>query len=143
VVLHDIDQLEATLDQNLSLRSAAVPNVEDIVADETQIVMDWLKGRDAKQVVADLREQARVVAEDELRAALRKLGPIDQNSQEIISRMTHRIVTKLLHQPTKQLKSRASCEDFAAYCDAIADLFGLNGHSAPQPEKVAGESRGR
>ena len=31
VVLHDIDQLEATLDQNLSRRFAAVPKVEEIV----------------------------------------------------------------------------------------------------------------
>ena len=32
VVLHDIDQLEATLDRNLSRRFAAVPKVEEIVA---------------------------------------------------------------------------------------------------------------
>ena len=32
VVLHDIDQLEATLDQNLSRRFAAVPKVEEIIA---------------------------------------------------------------------------------------------------------------
>ena len=125
VVLHDIDKLEATLDQNLSRRFAAVPEVEEIVARETQVVMEWLHGREATDLLAELREHARAVADAELRGALRKLDGLDKNTEEVISRMANRIVSKLLHQPTKQLKARASSEDFEVYCDAVVDLFGL------------------
>lgn len=134
VVLHDIDKLEATLDQNLSRRSAAVPKVEEIIAGETQVVMDWLHGREAAEVVAGLREHARSVADAELGRALRKLEGLDKDAQEIISRMADRIVGKLLHEPTKRLKSRAASEDFAVYCDAVVDLFGLKYEPLPQPE---------
>jgi glutamyl-tRNA reductase len=133
VVLHDIDKLEATLDQNLSRRYAAVPHVEEIVAGETQLVMDWLHGREATEVVAGLREHARSVADAELGSALRKLDGLDRDAQEIIARMANRIVGKLLHEPTKRLKSRAAGNDFEVYCDTVVDLFGLNGKHHPQP----------
>ena len=132
VVLHDIDKLEATLDRNLSRRRAAVPEVEAIIAEETQAVMDWLHGREATEVVAELREHARSVADAELGGALRKLEGLDENAQEIISRMANRIVSKLLHEPTKRLKSRASSDDFAVYRDAVVDLFGLKDVPLPQ-----------
>ncbi|MFH0916699.1 MAG: glutamyl-tRNA reductase [bacterium] len=135
MVLHDIDKLEATLDRNLSRRSAAVPKVEEIVTGETQVVMDWLRGRDATKVVSELRGHARSVADAELGGALRKLEGLDENAQEIIARMANRIVGKLLHQPTRRLKSRASSEDFATYCDAVVDLFGLKDEPLTRPER--------
>lgn len=141
VVLYDIDQLEAARDQNLSRRFAAVPEVEQIVARETQRVMEWLHGREAADLLAELREHGRMVADAELKSALRKLEGIDENTEEVISRMANRIVSKLLHQPTKQLKARAPREDFEVYCDAVVDLFGLD-HELPQSERVKGEGGG-
>lgn len=141
VVLHDIDQLEATLDRNLSRRSAAVPQVVEIVVRETEVVTEWLHGREATALVAELREHAGSIADAELGAALRKLEGLDKNAEEIISRMANRIVSKLLHQPTSQLKARAPREDFEVYCDAVVDLFGL-GHKHPAgPRRLNGEGQ--
>jgi glutamyl-tRNA reductase len=112
VVLHDIDRLEAALDHNRNRRHAAVPEVEDIVTRETQRVMDWLHGREATEVVAELHEYARSVVDAELDGALRKLEGLDSDAEEIVARMANRIVSKILHNPTRQLKSRASSEEF-------------------------------
>ncbi len=142
VVLHDIDQLEAARDQNLSRRYAAVPDVEEIVARETERITEWLHGREATDLLAELREHAKQVMDAELGSALRKLDGIDKDTEEVISRMANRIISKLLHQPTKQLKARASSEDFEVYCDAVVDLFGLNHSPAPRSEVVAGQGRG-
>ena len=141
IVLHDIDKLEATLDQNLRRRFAAVPVVEEIIARETDVVMDWLHGREATNLVAELREHARSVADAELSGALRKLDGLDKNAEEVISRMANRIVSKLLHHPTKQLKSRASSEDFDVYYDAVVDLFGLKHKRPPRRDGSTGEGR--
>jgi glutamyl-tRNA reductase len=140
VILHDIDKLDATLDHNLRRRRAAVPQVEKIIAEESQGVMNWLHGREATEVVADLREHARLLARTELEAALRKLEGLDDNAQEVISRMTHRIVNKLLHQPTERLKSKTVSEDFAAYRDVVADLFGLKAEPVSPSARVMEEA---
>ena len=142
IVLHDIDKLEATLDQNLSRRFAAVPKVEEIIAQETQVVVDWLHGREATDLVAELRDHARSVAHAELGGALRKLEGLDKSAEVIIERMANRIIGKLLHEPTRQLKSRASSEDFELYCDAVVDLFGLKHRRPPQPDHLIGEGGG-
>ena len=142
VVLHDIDKLEATLDQNLNRRVAAVPQVEEIVARETQLIMEWFHGREATVLLAELHEHARSVADAELGGALRKLDGLDKNAQEVIERMANRIVSKLLHQPTKQLKSRASSEDFEVYCEAVVDLFGLKHERVLRHDDPARESGG-
>jgi glutamyl-tRNA reductase len=142
VVLHDIDKLEATLDHNLSRRLSAVPRVEEIVAEETQVAMEWLHGREATVLLAELREHAHSVAETELRGALRKLDGLDKDAEEVVSRMANRIVSKLLHQPTKQLKSRASSDDFEVYCDAVVDLFGLKHTRIAHSEGLAQEDNG-
>ncbi len=140
VVLHDIDQLEATLDRNLGRRVAAVPEVEEIIARETEVVMEWLHGREATDLLAELREHARSVADAELGTALRKLDGLDSTAEDVITRMANRIVTKLLHQPTKQLKARAPHEDFEVYCDAVVDLFGLDHRRLPGSGRPMGES---
>ncbi len=143
VLLHDIDQLEAARDRNLSRRFAAVPDVEQIVARETQRVMEWLHGREATDLLAELREHARAVADAELGAALRKLDGLDEDAEEVITRMANRIVSKLLHQPTKQLKARAPREDFEVYCDAVVDLFGLEHEHHAQPDGLTEKGAGR
>jgi glutamyl-tRNA reductase len=141
VVLHDIDHLEASLDQNLGRRFEAVPKVEEIIIRESRLVMEWLHGREATDLLAELHGHARSVADTELSSALRKLGGHDENTEEVITRMANRIVSKLLHQPTKQLKARAPRDDFEVYCDAVVDLFGLD-HELPQPERAKGEGGG-
>ena len=142
VVLHDIDRLEATLDQNLVRRFEAVPKVEEIVGNEAQLVMEWLHGREATDLLAGLHEHARAVADAELSGALRKLEGHDKGTEEVITRMANRIVGKLLHQPTKQLKARASSEDFDVYYDAIVDLFGLQHERLPRSGGVKDEGGG-
>ena len=134
VDLHDIDELEAARDHNVNRRVAAIPEVEEIVARETQVVMDWLHGREAAELLAELRELARSVAASEVAAALRKLDGV-ANVEDVIERTANRIVGKLLHQPMKQLKSRANSEDFEVYHDAVVDLFGL------APRQLAGRER--
>jgi glutamyl-tRNA reductase len=139
VVLHDIDKLEAARDHNLSRRFAAVPDVEGIVARETQRVLEWLHGREATDLLAELREHAGAVADAELKSALRKLDGIDGNTEEVITRMANRIVSKILHQPTRQLKARAPREDFEVYCDAVVDLFALDRVRPQKPRPSKGE----
>ena len=139
VLLHDIDHLEATRDHNLTRRFAAVPDVEGIVARETQRVMDWYHGREATDLVAELRDHAGAIADAELRSALRKLADPERDTEEIVSRMANRIVGKLLHQPSRRLKARASSEDFETYRDAIVDLFGLEHEHHPHPDAPKGE----
>src|SRR5574341_1247897 len=122
----DIDDLQAHLDENLAMREAAVPRVEEIIRQEAASYSDWIRSRDVAPVIADLRRKAQDLAQQEVEDALRRLSNLDQHDQEIIAQMAHRLVNKLLHEPTVRLKACASEGDGYTYAHAMRELFALN-----------------
>lgn len=125
VTCYDIDHLQATLDSNLAQRQAAIPDVESILAQECEQFMEWLNGRRVVDTIVDLRRKATEVARTEVDEALSRLRDLDEREQEVINRMAHRLVNKLLHQPTVRLKSHAATGNGHTYAHMLRDLFGL------------------
>jgi glutamyl-tRNA reductase len=142
----DIDDLQARLDENLALREAAIPHVEQIIRQEAASYLEWLRSRDVAPVIADLRRKAQELAQQEVEDALRRMSSLDRRDQEIIAQMAHRLVNKLLHEPTVRLKARASEGDGYAYAHAVRELFDLNEAtrhcSAPHPTQTIAGSHG-
>jgi glutamyl-tRNA reductase len=145
----DVDDLHAALDANFAQRQAAVPEVEAIIAEETERFLEWLYSRQVVPVIVDLRHRAQELAEGELELALRRLDELDQRGQQIVAQLARRIVNKLLHHPTARLKTLTASGHGPAYAEAIRELFDLD-----RPTTVAalgplsrgsaqGRSRGR
>jgi glutamyl-tRNA reductase len=122
---YDIDDLEASLDANLAYRQAAVPAVEAIVEAESANFLDWLHCRQVVPVIAELQRKAEAVVESEVTLALRKLKGLTAHDQEVVERLAHRIVGKLLHDPTIRLKALAACGNGYGYAHAVRELFAL------------------
>jgi glutamyl-tRNA reductase len=123
---YDLDRLNATLEENRVRRVACVPAVEAIVAEEADSFMRWLRARAAAPTVAQLHEKARCVAEREVARTLRRLQSDDERLAHEIEMMTHRIVMKLLHEPTVRLKAQAEGGDGVFYREAVEELFALD-----------------
>lgn len=121
-----LDDLQALVTANLAQRGAAVPLVETLVADETAQFFDWLHSRAVAPVITDLQRWARAVAETEVAQALNKLDAPDAHTEQVITRLAHRLIAKLLHEPTVRLKQHAGSGDGLDYADALRDLFGLD-----------------
>ena len=123
---YDLDGLNATLEQNRARRMSCVPAVEAIVAEEADGFLRWLRARSAAPTVAQLHEKARCVAEQEMARTLRRLHSDDERLAHEIELMTHRIVMKLLHEPTVRLKAQAEGGDGVFYREAVEELFALD-----------------
>lgn len=119
VTRFDIDDLRGVVDENLAQRRVCVPAVEMIAADETGAFMEWLCGRQVSPLISDLRRHAEAVAHAEVQEALERIGDVDPRSQEAIERMAHRIINKLLHEPTIRLRQNAN------YAEVVRELFAL------------------
>jgi glutamyl-tRNA reductase len=123
---YDLDGLNATLEENRARRGASVPAVETIVAEEAENFWRWLRARAAAPTVAQLHEKAHCVAEREIARTLQRLGPNDERLAHELELLTHRIVRKLLHEPTVRLKARAEDGDGVLYREAVEELFALD-----------------
>ena len=127
VTLYDMDQLQEAVDANLTQRKAAVPQVEVIVREEAGEFFCWLAGRQVVPVLVDLRRKVEAMAKAELDSALRLLDSSDPRTEQAMTLLTHRLVRKLLHEPTVRLKTEAANGNGIVYADALRELFALNG----------------
>jgi len=121
----------------MAQRSASIAPVEAIVEQETALFLDWLHSREVAPVITDLQRWARGVAESEITQALNRLDAPDAHTEQVIARMAHRLVSKLLHEPTIRLKLHAAEGEGQDYADTLRDLFGLDEEAEPVLESEA------
>lgn len=125
VICCDIDDLQSTVDANAAQRRAAVPAVEAIIADERGRFMEWYHSRHVTPVIKTLREWAQSMAAAEVEQALNRL-PHDPQTERVVQQLAHRIVNRLLHEPTVRLRSHAAGGNGHGYAHAVRELFGLD-----------------
>lgn len=123
--LHDIDDIQRVVDANLRQREACVPDVERIITEETAAFMAWWYGREVVPTIADLRRKVQAVAQAELEAALSQLAHLDESDRQRIERLAHRLVNKILHEPTVNLRQRAQDGNAGDYSRVVRELFAL------------------
>lgn len=127
VFYHDIDSLNIIVDQNLSKRKTEIPKVEKIIQEELDVFFEWYNSLEAAPTIKTLRDYFESVRAEEVEKNINKFSEDDKEKLEII---TKRIINKILHHPTIELRkiseSDLRAEDTAAKISIIRDLFGLN-----------------
>jgi glutamyl-tRNA reductase len=123
VFLYNIDDLQATVRENLARRGAEVQRAETIVGEEVERFGAWLRSRGAIPTVVALRQHFEQIRRAELDRLAAGLPPDAKQRVDDISRL---MFEKLLLSPTEQLKSTADADTVAAYSDALTRLFGLS-----------------
>jgi glutamyl-tRNA reductase len=129
--LHDIDDLQAVVAHHRILREAEVAQVEEIIEVEALRYVNWLRSRRIVPVLTELRGRADTIVEAELEHALNRLPDLDEHERDVVAQMAQRIVNKLLHTPTVNLKWRAAHGDHFDYEHAIRKMFALDAPTEP------------
>jgi glutamyl-tRNA reductase len=124
VTVNDIDDLKIVVDKGREQREAAIPEIEAIISEEMKSYYEWLQSRDVVPVIVDLRQRLQTLIEKEAaEAASRVASPEDR---ELINRLAHRVLNKILHEPSTRLKASTLNGNGVAYADAIRTLFALD-----------------
>ncbi len=123
---YDIDDLQLVVDTHVELRVAAVPQVEMIIRQEILRFTEWYRGLEVTPVIKNLRDWAQSVADDELIHTLNRLSDADDRTRQLVSLMAHRLVNRLLHEPTARLRIQANEGNGYGYAHAVRELFALD-----------------
>jgi glutamyl-tRNA reductase len=132
VFLYNIDDLQATVRENLARRTSEVSRAEAIVGEEIEKFGAWFRSRGAIATVVALRQRFESIRRAELERLDFKLSALPPEARARVDEITHLIVEKLLLTPTEQLKSVGDADAVAAYTEALTRLFGL-GESEAEP----------
>ena len=140
VFLYNIDDLQATVRENLARRASEVARAEAIVNEEVDKFGGWFRSRGAIPTVVALRERFETIRRAELERLDFKLSSLPPEARARVDEITHLIVEKLLLTPTEQLKSLGNSEAVAAYTEALTRLFASDRtERRPDEREVAGQ----
>jgi len=133
VFYHDIDSLNIIVEQNLTKRRAQIPRVEKIIDEELKSFFDWYHSLEVAPTIKSIRDHFENIRLGEVEKNKNKFSSEDQEKLEIV---TKRIVNKILHQPTVELKKLAEGEnnhdETAAKVGIIREIFGIDNASSKE-----------
>lgn len=125
VFYHDLDSLNIIVEQNLSKRKSEIPKVEKIIEEELDTFWEWYNSLQAAPSIKDLRDLFEEIRNEEVEKNKNKFTSEDQEKLDIV---TKRIINKILHHPTIELRKAAessASSDTATKIGIIRDLFGI------------------
>jgi glutamyl-tRNA reductase len=132
VFYHDLDSLNIIVDQNLAKRKSEVPKVEKIIEEEIDNFWEWYNSLQAAPAIKDIRDFFEEIRNEEVEKNKNKFASEDQEKLDIV---TKRIINKILHHPTIELRksNESSSVDSSTKIGIIRDLFGI--HPKKKSEK--------
>jgi glutamyl-tRNA reductase len=123
VSLYDIDDLQAVVQRNRSVRQAEASRAEGIVEQEIQQFAAWLGALEVRPTLAALRERGRAIAEQALRENAGRWESASERDLERVEALAQAIVKRLLHEPTLRMKE--TDERVHLRTQVVRELFGL------------------
>jgi glutamyl-tRNA reductase len=126
VFYHDIDNLNVIVEQNVRRRKDEIPKVQSIIEEELQGLLDWYNSLEAGPTIKTLRDLFEAVRAEEVKNNINRFSDDDRDKLEIV---TKRIINKLLHHPTVELKKILLENDRSETVQKISlirSLFGLD-----------------
>jgi glutamyl-tRNA reductase len=132
VFLYNVDDLKATVRENLARRTNEIIRAEAIVSEEVEKFGGWLRSRGAIPTVVALRQRFEAIRRSELERLDFKLSSLPPEARARVDEVTRLIVEKLLLTPTEQLKALGDTETVGPYAEAMTRIFNLQ-TAAPAP----------
>lgn len=122
VTLLDLDDLNAHAEREMAARQAEIPVAMQIVEQELGRYRAGVLGRSVAPLVATLRERAEALRATEVERLAGRLG---ERERDAVEEATRRLVAKLLHEPTVQLKQAAGSPRGERLAESLRILFDL------------------
>ncbi|MCX6463047.1 MAG: glutamyl-tRNA reductase [Pseudonocardiales bacterium] len=107
-------------------RGAAVAAAQELVAEESQAYLAAQRSAEVTPTVTALRRRASEVIDAELLRLDGRLPGLDDRVRGEFGATVRRVVDKLLHAPTVQVKRLAEGPDGSTYAEALRALFELD-----------------
>ena len=123
----DIDRLSETIDETLEHRRAAIPFVEEIIAEHLAFFDRWYQAQPVVPVIASLTRKAEAIRDAEAERLFARCPELSDRERMLITGMSLTIVSKLLHSAVARIRHSASGDRAEALAQArlIDALFEL------------------
>lgn len=125
VFYSDIDSLNIIVDQNIQKRKNEIVKVKAIIDEEIQAFSQWYGTLEAAPTIKILRDHFEQIRNEEVEKNINRFSAEDREKLDIV---TKKIINKLLHTPTIELKKITGEEKDlgGTKISLIRELFGID-----------------
>lgn len=99
---------------------------QKLIHTEKEKFEHWLRIREVQPIIKALREKAEMIRQQEISKMKSQINALGEDGQAIIKELTHKMIAKLLHEPTIQLKAFAELGMSEDYFSMICKLYNLD-----------------
>jgi glutamyl-tRNA reductase len=125
IYLYNIDDLQSVAETGMEDRRARIAACDAII---TQHVDEFLRWRDARSIgplIQALRNRLVEIVNAESEWAKPKLSGNPHRDRDVIDQLLHRVVGKILHDPTRNLGAKVREGHVDVFAEALRSLFDL------------------
>jgi glutamyl-tRNA reductase len=123
VTLYDLDTIKERVNLTLQHRKQEVQQVEMILSEELQSFAHWMT---VIPTVGKLHRKAEKIRRQEVDRMLQQFPELGSDVQEQIEHLSRSLVKKLLHDPSRKMRSQVRHGQHHLYASALHDLFALD-----------------
>lgn len=136
VHLYDLDALGSVLDKNNDHRRQRLAACQDLLNEAVAAYQNWLQQRTVIPAIVGLRQKIHQIGREELARLAMREDAFTPEQWALVEKTVHRMIHKILHDPTAALNQAAGESRGAVYAGILQKLFDLPSTAEP----VTGES---
>ncbi|RBO78384.1 glutamyl-tRNA reductase [Marinomonas aquiplantarum] len=122
--LYTVDDLHSVIEENVRARQDAAKAAEALIEQGVESYRKALDSRKVSDLIVSFRQSAEMTKQVELEKALKSLES-GQSPEQVMNKLAHGLMNKLIHAPTRYLREAGSEADQEALTIA-ADVLGIN-----------------
>ena len=122
VLVYNIDDIQNKANETLSKRLAAVPRVEEIIAEASTGFDQWAQEMEVSPTIQRLKNTLERIRQEEI---ARHLKNLDQTEVAQVEKITKGMMQKIIKLPVLQLKAACQRGEAETLIDVLNDLFDL------------------
>ncbi|MCW8899397.1 MAG: glutamyl-tRNA reductase [Gammaproteobacteria bacterium] len=123
VYLYTVDDLHEVIEEGRHSREEAAKQAEEIIENQVDHFMGWLRSLKGVDTIRAFREQAEQKRDEQLAQAHKQLAA-GKDPEQIINELARTLTNKLIHEPTAQL-NQAAYSGRKELLDNARELFNL------------------
>jgi len=131
--VHVVDIAEIQRADAAGAAADTLAEVEALLAEEIAAYNEGLRADTVTPTVAALRSVAADIVEAELSRVARR-GDFTDDQRAEVARTVHRVVQRLLHEPTVRVRELTGQPGAPDYARALRDLFALDAAAIAEPQ---------
>ncbi len=123
IYLYTVDDLHEVIEEGQKSREQAAEQAEEIIENQVEHYMGWLRSLEAVDSSRSFREQIEAVRDEAVQCAHRQLNA-GKDPEYVVNELARIMTNKFLHQPTVQM-NRAAFDGREELLEAARELFDL------------------